>query len=112
MKTNIDFDSFAKVDLRVARIIKAEHVDGADRLLRLTLDMGETAPRNVFAGIREAYPEPELLGGKLCVCVANLAPRKMKFGVSEGMALAAGSGGKDIYLIEPHEGAKPGMQVK
>ncbi len=109
---NIDFDSFAKVDLRVARIIKAEHVDGADRLLRLTLDMGEAAPRNVFAGIREAYPEPELLGGKLCVCVANLAPRKMKFGVSEGMALAAGPGGKDIYLIEPHEGAKPGMQVK
>jgi methionyl-tRNA synthetase len=108
----IDFDTFAKTDLRVARIIKAEHVDGADRLLRLTLDVGEAEPRNVFAGIKEAYPEPELLDGKLCVCVANLAPRKMKFGVSEGMVLAAGPGGKDIYLVEPHEGAEPGMLVK
>jgi methionyl-tRNA synthetase len=108
----IDFDTFAKTDLRVARIIKAEHVDGADRLLRLTLDVGEAEPRNVFAGIKEAYPEPEQLDGKLCVCVANLAPRKMKFGVSEGMVLAAGPGGKDIYLVEPHEGAEPGMLVK
>jgi methionyl-tRNA synthetase len=107
----IDFDSFAKVDLRVARIIRAEHVDGADRLLRLTLDLGDEQ-RNVFAGIKEAYPEPELLDGKLCVCVANLAPRKMKFGVSEGMVLAAGPGGKDIFLIEPHEGAEPGMLVE
>jgi methionyl-tRNA synthetase len=109
---SIDFDTFAKTDLRVARIIKAEHVDGADRLLRLTLDVGEAEPRNVFAGIKEAYPQPELLDGKLCVCVANLAPRKMKFGVSEGMVLAAGPGGKDIFLVEPHEGAEPGMQVK
>jgi methionyl-tRNA synthetase len=108
----IDFDTFAKTDLRVARIIRAEHVDGADRLLRLTLDVGEAEPRNVFAGIKEAYPEPEKLDGKLCVCVANLAPRKMKFGVSEGMVLAAGPGGKDIYLVEPHEGAEPGMLVK
>ena len=107
----IDFDTFAKVDLRVAKIIKAEHVDGADRLLRLTLDLGDEQ-RKVFAGIKEAYPEPELLDGKLCVCVANLAPRKMKFGVSEGMVLAAGPGGKDIYLVEPHEGAEPGMLVK
>jgi methionyl-tRNA synthetase len=108
----IDFDTFAKTDLRVARIIRAEHVDGADRLLRLTLDVGEAEPRNVFAGIKEAYPKPEKLDGKLCVCVANLAPRKMKFGVSEGMVLAAGPGGKDIYLVEPHEGAEPGMLVK
>lgn len=107
----IDFDSFAQVDLRVARIIKADHVEGADRLLRLTLDLGDEQ-RNVFAGIKEAYPEPALLDGKLCVCVANLAPRKMKFGVSEGMVLAAGPGGKDIYLVEPHAGAEPGMQVK
>jgi methionyl-tRNA synthetase len=107
----IDFDTFARVDLRVAKIIKAEHVEGADRLLRLTLDLGDEQ-RNVFAGIKEAYPEPELLKGKMCVCVANLAPRKMKFGVSEGMVLAAGPGGKDIFLVEPHEGAEPGMLVK
>lgn len=107
----IDFDTFAQVDLRVARILKADHVEGADRLLQLTLDLGEEQ-RNVFAGIKEAYPDPAALDGKLCVCVANLAPRKMKFGVSEGMVLAAGPGGKDIYLVEPHEGAQPGMQVK
>jgi methionyl-tRNA synthetase len=106
----IDFDTFAKVDLRVAEIIKAEHVEGADRLLRLTLDLGGEQ-RNVFAGIKEAYPDPEILIGKHCVCVANLAPRKMKFGVSEGMILAAGPGGKDIYLLEPHAGAQAGMQV-
>ena len=106
----IDFDTFAKVDLRVAKIIKAEHVEGADRLLRLTLDLGDEQ-RNVFAGIKEAYPDPELLNGKHCICVANLAPRKMKFGVSEGMVLSAGPGGKDIYLLEPHEGAQAGMQV-
>ncbi len=107
----IDFDTFAQVDLRVARILKADHVEGADRLLQLTLDLGDEQ-RNVFAGIKEAYPDPAALDGKLCVCVANLAPRKMKFGVSEGMVLAAGPGGKDIYLVEPHEGAQPGMQVK
>ena len=107
----IDFDTFAKVDLRVAKIVNAEHVDGADRLLRLTLDLGGEQ-RNVFAGIKEAYPEPEKLVGRHTVCVANLAPRKMKFGVSEGMVLAAGPGGTDIYLLEPDSGAKPGMQVK
>ncbi len=106
----IDFDTFAKVDLRVAEIVNAEHVEGADRLLRLTLDLGGEQ-RNVFAGIKEAYPDPEILIGKLCICVANLAPRKMKFGVSEGMILAAGPGGKDIYLLEPHAGAQAGMQV-
>jgi methionyl-tRNA synthetase len=107
----IDFDTFAKVDLRVAKILKAEHVEGADRLLRLTLDLGGEQ-RNIFAGIKQAYPEPELLVGRHTVCVANLAPRKMKFGVSEGMVLAAGPGGKDIYLLEADAGAEPGMQVK
>ncbi len=107
----IDFDTFAKVDMRVAEIVAAEHVEGADKLLRLTLDLGDEQ-RNVFAGIKEAYPNPEQLVGKHTVCVANLAPRKMRFGVSEGMVLAAGPGGKDIFLLEPDSGAKPGMQVK
>lgn len=106
----ITYDDFAKLDLRIARIVKAEHVDGADKLLRLTLDLGGET-RNVFAGIKSAY-SPEQLEGKLTVMVANLAPRKMKFGVSEGMVLAAGPGGKDIWLLEPHAGAQPGMRVK
>ncbi len=106
----IDFDTFARVDLRIAKIIDARHVEGADRLLQLTLDLGGEQ-RNIFAGIKQAYPEPHELIGKHTVCVANLAPRKMKFGVSEGMVLAAGPGGKDIYLLEPHAGAQPGMQV-
>lgn len=107
----IDFDTFAKVELRVAEIVAAEHVDGADKLLQLTLDLGGER-RNVFAGIKEAYPEPSTLVGRLTVCVANLAPRKMRFGVSEGMVLAAGPGGGDIYLLSPDAGAKPGMAVK
>ncbi len=111
MSDTIDFDTFAKVELRVAKIINAEHIEGADRLLRLTLDVG-AEPRNVFAGIKEAYPDPSLLIGRLVVCVANLAPRKMKFGVSEGMVLAAGPGGKDIFLLEADAGAQPGMLVK
>jgi len=105
----IQFDDFAKVDLRVALIAKAEHVEGADKLLRLTLDLGGET-RNVFSGIKSAY-QPEDLEGKLTIMVANLAPRKMKFGISEGMVLAAGPGGKDIYLLEPHQGAKPGQRV-
>ena len=107
----ISYDDFAKVDLRIARIEKAERVEGADKLLRLTLDLGGEK-RNVFAGIKAAYPEPEKLEGRLTVMVANLAPRKMKFGVSEGMVLAAGPGGKEIYLLSPDEGAQPGMKVK
>ncbi|RMF19829.1 MAG: methionine--tRNA ligase [Gammaproteobacteria bacterium] len=107
--TEIEFDDFAKVDLRVARIVKAEHVEGADKLLRLTLDLGETQ-RQVFAGIKSAYA-PEDLEGRLTVMVANLKPRKMKFGLSEGMVLAAGPGGKDIFLLSPDEGAQPGMRV-
>ncbi len=105
----ITFDDFAKVDLRVALIAKAEHVEGADKLLRLTLDLGGET-RNVFAGIKSAY-SPEDLQGKLTVMVANLAPRKMKFGLSEGMVLAAGPGKKEIYILEPNNGAQPGMRI-
>ena len=106
----IAFEDFAKLDLRVVRIAKAETVPGADKLLKLTLDLdGET--RNVFAGIKSAYA-PEDLEGRLTVMVANLAARKMRFGVSEGMVLAAGPGGKELYILEPHAGAKPGMRVK
>jgi methionyl-tRNA synthetase len=108
----IEYDDFAKIDLRIARIEAAEHVEGADKLLRLTLELGDAGGRRqVFAGIKSAY-QPEDLVGKLTVVVANLAPRTMRFGVSEGMVLAAGPGGSDIYLLEPHAGAAPGMQVK
>ncbi|MGK0498886.1 MAG: methionyl-tRNA synthetase [Oceanicoccus sp.] len=107
----IVFDDFAKVDMRIAKIIAANHVEGADKLLQLTLDVGELGQKNVFSGIKAAY-QPEDLVGKLTVMVANLAPRKMKFGISEGMVLAAGPGGSDIWLLEPHDGAQPGMQVK
>ena len=105
----IDFDDFAKVDLRVARINAARPVEGADKLLQLTLDLGKEE-RQVFAGIKSAY-DPEKLIGKLTVIVANLAPRKMRFGVSEGMVLAAGPGGREIFLLEPDAGAKPGMKI-
>ncbi|MFA5531942.1 MAG: methionine--tRNA ligase subunit beta, partial [Thiohalomonadaceae bacterium] len=106
----IGIDDFAKVDLRVARIAKAEHVEGAEKLLRLILDLGGET-RNVFAGIKSAY-SPEQLEGRLTVMVANLAPRKMKFGVSEGMVLAAGPGGKELFILNPDSGAQPGMKVK
>lgn len=105
----ISFDDFAKVDLRIVKIVNAEHVDGADKLLRLTLDLGDES-RNVFAGIKAAY-QPEDLIGKHTVMVANLAPRKMKFGLSEGMVLAAGPGGDELFLLEPDKGAQPGMKV-
>ncbi|HUH36833.1 MAG TPA: methionine--tRNA ligase, partial [Spongiibacteraceae bacterium] len=107
----IGIDDFVKIDLRVARVVKAEHVEGADKLLRLQLDVGELGQRQVFAGIKSAY-QPEQLTDRLVVLVANLAPRKMKFGLSEGMVLAAGPGGKDIWLLAPDEGATPGMAVK
>ena len=106
----ISFEDFAKVDLRIALIAKAEHVEGADKLLRLELDLGGES-RQVFAGIKSAY-QPEDLIGKHTVMVANLAPRKMRFGLSEGMVLAAGPGGKDLFILEPHAGATPGMKVK
>jgi len=111
----ISIDEFARIDLRIARIVAAEEVDGSDKLLRLTLDVGEAQPRSVFAGIKAGY-KPEQLVGKLTVVVANLAPRKMKFGLSEGMVLAASHADSKahpgIYLLEPHPGARPGMQVK
>jgi len=106
----ISIDDFAKIDLRVAKIVAAEHVEGADKLLKLTLSLGEEQ-RQVFAGIKSAY-QPEQLVGRLTVMVANLAPRKMKFGMSEGMVLAAGPGGSEIFLLSPDEGAAPGMKVK
>ncbi|CBL46825.1 Methionyl-tRNA synthetase [gamma proteobacterium HdN1] len=106
----IQIDDFAKVDMRVARILHAEAVEGADKLLKLTLDLG-TETRTVFAGIKSAYAA-ETLVGRLTVMVANLAPRKMKFGVSEGMVMAAGPGGKEIFLLSPDSGAQPGMRIK
>jgi len=106
----IEFADFAKLDLRVARIVEAAQVEGADKLLRLTLDLGGET-RQVLAGIKAAYA-PEDLEGRLTVMLANLAPRKMKFGVSEGMVLAAGPGGKDIFVLNPDQGAQPGMKVK
>ncbi|WP_226093494.1 methionine--tRNA ligase [Dickeya oryzae] len=111
IQDTIDFADFDKVDMRVALIQKAELVDGSDKLLRLTLDLGGQT-RQVFSGIRAAYPEPSALEGRLTVLVANLAPRKMRFGVSEGMVMAAGPGGKDIFLLSPDSGAQPGMQIK
>ncbi len=113
--TTIAIDDFAKIDLRIAKIVEAGYVDGSDKLLRLTLDAGEGRMRNVFSGIKSAY-KPEDLVGKLTVLVANLAPRKMKFGVSEGMVLAASHADEKaqpgIYLLDPHSGAQPGMRVK
>ncbi|HKB60459.1 MAG TPA: methionine--tRNA ligase [Gallionellaceae bacterium] len=107
----IGVDDFTKVDLRVARIVNAEHVEGADKLLRLTLDIGEDKPRNVFAGIKSAYAPEELIG-RLTVMVANLAPRKMKFGLSEGMVLAASNERGGPFILGPDEGAEPGMRIK
>ena len=111
----VKIDDFAKLDLRVARIVNAEAVEGSDKLVKLTLDIGEGRHRTVFAGIKSAY-RPEALAGKLTVMVANLAPRKMKFGISEGMVLAASHADEKarpgIYILEPHSGATPGMRVK
>ena len=111
----IGIDDFAKIDLRIAKIVNAEHVEGSDKLLRLTLDVGEGRHRNVFSGIKSAY-QPEDLVGKLTVMVANLAPRKMKFGVSEGMVLAASHADEKanpgIHVLEPFPGATPGMRVR
>jgi methionyl-tRNA synthetase len=111
----ITIDDFAKIDFRIAKIVAASHVEGSDKLLKLTLDAGEGRERTVFSGIKSAY-RPEDLVGKLTVLVANLAPRKMKFGVSEGMVLAASHADEKkqpgIFLLEPHAGAQPGMRVK
>lgn len=107
----ITLDDFSKIDLRVARITLAEHVEGADKLLKLTLDVGSLGTRQVFAGIKSAY-DPATLVGKLTVVVANLAPRKMKFGMSEGMVLAASGEAPGLFLLAPDAGAQPGMRVK
>jgi methionyl-tRNA synthetase len=117
----VTIDDFARIDLRIARIIGAEYVEKSDKLLRLTLDVGETddsgqpKTKNVFAGIKSAYAPQDLIG-KLTVFVANLAPRKMKFGISEGMVLAASApdekSAPGIYLLEPYPGARPGMRVR
>ncbi|GGU67214.1 methionine--tRNA ligase [Pseudomonas laurentiana] len=111
LSPEIDFDTFAAVDLRVALILKAEAVEGADKLLRLTLDIGDEQ-RNVFSGIKSAYPDPAKLEGRLTMMIANLKPRKMRFGISEGMVMAAGPGGEEIYLLSPDSGAKPGQRIK
>ena len=108
---SISIDDFTKIDLRVARIANAEHVEGADKLLKLTLDVGSLGTKQVFAGIKAAY-DPAALTGRLTVMVANLAPRKMKFGMSEGMVLAASGEAPGLYLLSPDSGAQPGMRIK
>ena len=107
----ISIDNFSKIDLRVAKIVNAEHVEGAEKLLKLTLDIGEAQPRTVFAGIKSVY-DPEKLKGRMTVIVANLAPRKMKFGLSEGMVLAASGETPGLFILSPDEGAQPGMRIK
>jgi methionyl-tRNA synthetase len=111
----IGIDDFTKIDLRIARIVECKAVEGSKKLLQLTLDVGEGRTRNVFSGIASAY-KPEDLVGKLTVMVANLAPRKMKFGVSEGMVLAASHGDEKanpgIHILNPWPGAQPGMRVR
>jgi methionyl-tRNA synthetase len=109
IKPQCTIDDFTKIDLRIAKVVKAEKVAGADKLLHLELDIGGIT-KNVFAGIAQAYT-PEQLVGKLVICVANLLPRKMKFGVSEGMILASGAGGKEIFILSVDPGAKPGQTV-
>ena len=109
IEAEIEFDDFAKIDMRIAKIVSCEAVPKADKLLKFQLDIGGEM-RQVFSGIKSAYT-PEELVGKMTVMVANLKPRKMKFGMSEGMILAAGPGGKDLWILEPHEGAQPGMRV-
>ena len=110
LRPEISIEDFAKLDLRIARIVTAEAVPEADKLLKLTLDLGGET-RQVFAGIKSAYPPADLVG-KLTVMIANLAPRKMRFGISEGMVLAAGPGGADLWILQPDTGAQPGMRVK
>ncbi|HET7223248.1 MAG TPA: methionine--tRNA ligase subunit beta, partial [Rhodanobacteraceae bacterium] len=108
----ISLDDFAKLDLRVGKVLICEAVDGSDKLLRFELDAGELGQRQVFSGIKAAYPEPSKLVGRNVVFIANLAPRKMRFGVSEGMILSAGTGGNDLFLLDINPGAKPGASVK
>ncbi|MBR4753171.1 MAG: methionine--tRNA ligase [Thermoguttaceae bacterium] len=111
MSETITIDDFSRIDLRVGRIVEAEQVKEARKLLKLKISLGGTETRQVFAGIKAAYPEPDKLIGRLIVFVANLQPRQMKFGLSEGMVVAAGPGGPDVFLTFPDEGAKPGMRL-
>ena len=110
LAAEIGIDDFAKVDLRIARVVAAEQVPEANKLLKLTLSLGGDERRQVFAGIKAAY-QPEELVGRLVVMVANLAPRKMRFGLSEGMVTAAGPGGAEVFLLGVDEGGKPGQRV-
>jgi methionyl-tRNA synthetase len=108
----ISIDDFAKLDLRIGKVLACEFVEGSDKLLRFELDAGELGKRQIFSGIRAAYGEPDKLVGRHVVFIANLAPRKMRFGVSEGMILSAGTGGDNLFLLDADDGAKPGMAVK
>jgi methionyl-tRNA synthetase len=108
----ISIDDFARLDLRIGKVLACEFVDGSDKLLRFELDAGELGKRQIFSGIRAAYGEPEKLVGRNVVFIANLAPRKMRFGVSEGMILSAGTGGDDLFLLDADAGAVPGATVK
>jgi methionyl-tRNA synthetase len=109
--TAISIEDFARIDLRVAKILVAEYVAGSDKLLKLRVDLGEFGEREILSGIRGAY-DPASLVGRLTVVVANLEPRKMRFGISAGMVLAAGAGGKEIFLLTPDHGASAGMRIK
>jgi methionyl-tRNA synthetase len=108
----ISIDDFVKLDLRVAKVLACDFVEGSDKLLRFELDAGELGKRQIFSGIRAAYGEPGKLVGRSVVFIANLAPRKMRFGVSEGMILSAGSGGADLFLLDADSGAKAGMPIR
>jgi methionyl-tRNA synthetase len=110
LEAECSIDDFSKVDLRVAEIVSAKAVPKANKLLELELSLGGSERRTVFAGIKQAY-EPEALVGRLTVMVANLAPRQMKFGLSEGMVLAAGPGGEELFILSPDSGAKPGQRI-
>jgi methionyl-tRNA synthetase len=109
IKPECTIEDFAKIDLRIAKVVKAERVEGADKLLRLQLDIGGIQ-KNVLAGIAQAY-QPETLVGKIVILFANLKPRQMRFGLSEGMILASGAGGKEIFMLTADTGAKPGAKV-
>lgn len=108
----VGIDDFTKLDLRVGKVLACEFVEGSDKLLRFELDAGPLGKRQIFSGIRAAYGEPEKLLGRNVVFIANLAPRKMRFGLSEGMILSAGDGGSDLFLLDADQGAKPGATVR
>ena len=108
----VSIDDFAKLDLRIGKVLECAFVEGSDKLLRFRLDAGELGERQIFSGIRAAYSEPEKLVGRNVVFIANLAPRKMRFGLSEGMILSAGSGGEDLKLLDVDAGAAAGATVR